>query len=121
MHVRPARDVAGRINPSNARLQEGIHDDAAVGGETGLLGQHQTRPHTHADYYKVGVESATTFEHRASAVDRTDRVLEMKDDAMYAAHERSRPFVARAGVHRPLFRRHHMNLDVACAQRGRGL
>ena len=83
----------------------------------------QTRPHTHADYYKVGVESATTFEHRASAVDRTDRVLEMKDNAMFfmqRTNEVAHLWPEHA-FHRPLFRRHHMNLDVACAQRGRGL
>ena len=66
---------------------------------------------------------AAALERHAPAIDRGHRVFEMENDPMLfvqRAHEVThlRPEHA---LHRPLLRRHHMNLDVAGAQRRRGL
>ena len=91
--------------------------------EAGLLGQAEPRPHADADDHEIGLQHAAALERHALAVDRGHGIAEMEDDAVLfvqRAHE-----VAHLGpehaLHRPLLRRHDMDLDIARAQRRRDL
>jgi len=70
MRIGPARDIARRVDPGDARLEKSVHQHAAVEREAGLLGQPQPRPHPDADHDEVGVERAAALERGARSVDR---------------------------------------------------
>src|SRR5262245_41488374 len=118
MRIRPSGDVTGGIDFADAGLHEGIHLDPTIDGEPGLLGQAQTRPYTDADDHQVSVDNAAALEPGTPAVDRVHADLNVNHEAMR--------FMERADTiahlrpkhtfHRPLFRRHHMNLEVARTQ-----
>ena len=123
MRIGPARDIAGGVDAGNAGFEIRVHGDAAIERKAGLFGQRQPRPHADADDHHIGLQHAAALERRALAVDPGHGIAEMEDDAvllMQRAHE-----VAHLGpehaLHRPLLRRHDMNLEFARAQCGRGL
>ena len=64
------------------RPEEGIYGDAAVHGETGLLGQCQAWPHAHAHHHKIGIDRPAAFKRRSPAFDRRHGVLKMENDAV---------------------------------------
>ena len=73
--------------------------------------------------HEIGLERAAALELDLLALDRRRRVLEVKDDALLfmqgadeIAHLRTQDT-----LHRPLVRRHDMDLDLAVAQRRRDL
>ena len=123
MRIGPARDVAGGINAGDAGFKICIHDDAAIKRKASLFGQRQPRPHPDANDDDVGLQHAAALERRALAVDCNHSIAEMEDDAvllMQRAHEIAH-FRSKHALHRPLLRRHYMDLDIARPQRRRGL
>src|ERR1700738_393068 len=117
MRIGPARDIARSIDSGDAGFEECIHRNTAVELEASLFGQRQARPHSYADNHKVGLQHATALERRALAVDREHGILEMEDDAvllMQCAHEIAH-FGPEYALHRPLFRRHYVDLDTTRA------
>src|SRR5580693_8074111 len=123
MRIRPARDVAGSVDAGRAGLEKAVNGYSAIELEAGLLGQSQAGPHADPDDHQIGLDRAAAFERGALAVDRRCGVLEMKNHAvlfMQGAHEIAELRTEDA-LHRPGFRRHDMNLDIAGAQRRRDL
>ena len=122
MRIGPARDIAGGVDPGNAGFEIGVDGDAAIERKAGLLGQRQPRPHADADHDQIGLQHAAAFERRALAVDRGDGIAEMEDHAVLLMQRADE--VAHRGaehaLHRPLLQSHHMDLDLARPQRGRG-
>ena len=121
VRIGPAGDVAGGEDARRAGLEKRVDHDAAIDGEPRLLGKLEPRPHADAHDDEIGLERAAALQLHLLAVDGGHRVLEMEDDAVLLvqrAHE-----VAHRGpqdaLHRPLLRRHDMDLDLARAQRGR--
>ena len=117
------RDVARSIDAGRAGLEKAVDGNSAIELEAGLFGQSQAGPHADPDDHQIGLDRAAAFERGALAVDRRCGVLEMKNHAvlfMQPADEIAelRPEDA---LHRPGFRSHDMNLDVARAQRRRDL
>ena len=123
VRVGPARNIASRKNAGNAGFEMRIHNDAAVKHETSLFGQGQSRAHPNAYNHHVGLQHAAALERRALAVDRDYGIAEMEDDAVLfvqCAYEIAHVSPKHA-LHRPLLRRHHVDLDIARAQCRRGL
>ena len=123
MRIRPARDIAGGVDAGRAGLEIAVDDDAAIEREAGLFGQRKRGRTPMPTTTRSASRRPPLLSVARAAVDRGHGVLEMEDDAMLfvqRAHEIAhlRPEHA---LHRPLFRRHHMNLDVARAQRRRDL
>jgi hypothetical protein len=56
MRVRPARDIAGGIDAGHAGFEEGVHRDAMIEREAGLLGKPQPGPDTDAGDDKISIE-----------------------------------------------------------------
>ena len=109
--------------PGRAGLEIGVDDDAAIDGEPGPLGELDPRAHADAGDHEIRLERAAAFELHLLAVDGARRLLEVEDDAvllMERAHEVAH-LRAEDSLHRPFVRRHHVDLDVAGAQRGRDL
>ena len=59
MRIRPTRDIAGGVDAASTRLEIGVDQYAAVHHKAGLLGQRETRPHTHTDDHEIGIEGLT--------------------------------------------------------------
>ena len=121
MGIRPARDVARRVNVRRARLQIFVHAHAAVDLEARALGERRARPHPDADDDEIGVERLAAFQPNPHAVDRRRLLLHVKDDAVLLvqdAHE-LRNLGTEYPLERRAFRRSHVHLDLARAQRRR--
>ena len=103
--------------------QISVDDDAAVDRQARLLGERETRPHADADDHEIGFERAAALERDAAAVERRDGFAEMEDDAMLFVQRANEVAELRPehALHRPRFRRHDMDLDIAGAQRRRRL
>src|SRR6185437_15342797 len=115
--IGPARDVAGGEDPGRARFEEAIDRDAAVGLEPGRLGEPDTRPHADAGDDEIGLENASVAQRHSLALDAARGVAQVEDDAVLlvnrlheAAEIRTQDF-----LHRPLFRRDDMDLDISRA------
>src|SRR5207237_4560118 len=123
MRIGPARDIARSIDSGDAGFEECIHCNTAVELDAGLFGQRQARPHSDPDDHDVTLQRAAALKRRTLAVDRDDGILEMEDDAvllMQRAHELAH-FRPEYALHRPLFRRHDVDLDTTRAQCRRDL
>src|SRR5262249_46586244 len=53
--IRPARDVSCREDTRRARLEEFVHEDAAIEREAGFLGERRRRLHADAHHDEVRV------------------------------------------------------------------
>src|SRR5262245_40745138 len=82
MRIGPARDVAGGEDPRRAGLEIRIDRHTAIDREA--CGFCEREPRTHADTgdNEIRIEHAATLELRLFVVDGSDRVFEMKDDAV---------------------------------------
>ena len=123
LRIGPARDVAGGKDAGRAGFEIRIDGDATIDRQSRLFGQSEARPHADADHDQIGLQRAAALQRGALALDRGDGVAEMEDHAvllMQRAHEVAH-LRAEDTLHRPLLGRHDMNLDVAGAQRRRGL
>ena len=124
VRIGPARDIARGVDAGRRWFRGyAFDDDAAIDREAGLLGQRQARPHADADDHEIGLEHAAALQRRALAVDRGHGIAEMEDDAVLLVQRADEVAHLRPehALHRPLLRRHDMDLDVARAQRGRDL
>ena len=101
--------------------QIGIDSDAAVHRQARLFGERQARPHADADDHDIGFERAAALERGAAAVERRHGFTKMKDDAVLLVQRANEIAELRPehALHRPRFRRHDMDLDIAGAQRRR--
>src|SRR5215471_5107326 len=116
--IRPARDVARREDSGRAGFQISVHDHATVELEAGLFGKFGPRAHADAGDYKVGLKRAAALQRHPIAVDGADGVLQVEDHAVLlvqGAHEIT-DLRAQNPLHRPLFRCHYMDLDLAGAR-----
>ena len=114
VRIRPARDIAGRVDSGDAGFEKLINGDAAVKLEACLLGQRQTRTHPNADNDDIALEGASVFERRALPIDGHDGIVEMKHDTMLLMQRMDEvaQFRPKHALHRSLLRSDHMNLDV---------
>src|SRR2546429_9671424 len=74
-----ARDVAGCENARRARLEPGIHDDAAVERKPRRFGESRARTHTYAHDHQFGIEHGSRFQPKARASHTSDGLAEGKD------------------------------------------
>ena len=121
--VRPARNVAGREDARDARLEVFVHGDAAIDGEACLFRQCDHRPYADADDDKIGLKIFSTLQTDALLVygdgcgaemeRHTVALVELADEP---SDVRSQDFLHRNGI-----RRDHMHVDIARAQRCRHL
>src|SRR6478609_4853967 len=121
--IRPAGDIAGGVNSGRTGFHVFVDDHALVDREAGLFGERQAWTHSDPDHNKIGVERASVFERHALAVNCTHAVLEMEFDPMLFMQRTDEVSKLRPEypLERAFFRRHYVNLDVASAQRSRGL
>ena len=121
MRVGPARDVARGEDPGRAGFEKGVDDDAAVHLQAGRLGERERgRTPTPAT-----IRSASRRRRRLSVtrLPSTPRAVSPRwkttPCCSCSARMKSPEFRAQNSLHRLLFRRDDMDLDVARAQRGR--
>jgi hypothetical protein len=91
--------------------------DTAVHRQARLFGKRQTRPRADADDHHIGFERTAALERGTAAVERGDRFSEMKHDAVLFVQRANEIAELRPehALHRPCFRRHDMDLDIAGA------
>ena len=123
MRIGPACDVAGGVDVPFARLEVLIDDNPAVGFETCLLGKLEAGPNSDSYDYEISLERIASFEFHPFAIDGSYRFFEVEEYAVFpvqvaneVAHLRTQN-----SLHRPLFRRHDMDLELTRAQRGSNL
>ena len=121
VRVRPAGDVASGEGARRGRLEVGVDHDAAIHPEAGRFGEPHARAHAEARHDEVGLDDAPVRQPDLLAVDRARGPLKMEDYAvlfMESANEIGE-FGAQNALHRTLFRRDDMDLDIARPQGGR--
>src|SRR3954451_847616 len=118
MRIRPAGNIARRIDLWDAGLQECVYSNAAVELKAGLFSQRQAGPHPNTDHHHIGVKHAAALQRGALAIDRRHGIAEMKDDAVLFVQRTDE--VAHRGseyaLPRPMLRSKHVKLDLARAQ-----
>ena len=123
VRIGPARDVAGGVDARRARLEQFVHDDAAIHRQARLLGELEPRPDADADDDEIGREPRAVVEHDRVALDALRFAAEMEHDALLLvqrSNERAE-VVAEHALERKLLRRDDVDVDLARAQRRRDL
>ena len=120
--IGPARDISCRKHSGHARFEVLVDSDAAVDGESRLLGERRRRGRTPMP---TTIRSASSDVPPVRATERPSierhRVAEMKDDTMAfvdGADEIAK-VCAQDLFHRARIRRNDVDLQSARSQRGR--
>src|SRR5205807_2650290 len=105
----------------SAGLEISVDDNTPIELEACLPGKRQTWMHADADHDEVRLERSAALEHGAILLDRSDGIAEMEDDAMLLVQlaDEIAHLDPEDALHRALFRRYHVDLDAADAQRRR--
>ena len=82
MRIRPSRDIPGSENAGRGGLEEFVDQNAAIERKAGSLGEHGRRTHADAHHREVGINRPSTAQLDDSAVDRRDRLPQVKDHAV---------------------------------------
>ena len=111
----PTRDVAGGENARRRRFEVGVDDNSPIHLETGRFRDLDARAHAESGDDQVGLDDASIRQPDPFAVDGASGGLKMEDDAVLLMESTNEvaEFGAQNALHRALFRRHDMDLDIS--------
>src|SRR5680860_413342 len=123
MWIGPTSYVACGVNARRACLKSGTDDDPSVELQACFLGELQTWSNAYAYNHQIGLDRATFLQADGFFVDGSNFVFEMKDHAVLLVEgtDEVSHIGAKNALHRSLIRRHHVDLQLARAQRGSDL
>ena len=123
MRVGPSRDIAGGEYTRRARLEELVHQNAAVHREPGLFRDCDCRPDADAHHNEVAVDGGAPAERHGAPIDPRHRLAQVERDAVFLVKRSDEPahFDAHDLLEWGILRRDDIDGDVAGAQRGRDL